>query len=85
MSTIYIYKKKFSHLREHQFRNSFMDTVDPICTCDLETATLLRYSLYSFIRTKLLNEIYIYINFVCLKMKMSNKNLFKKTFFLIKR
>ena len=84
MSTRYK-KKKISHFREYQFTNGFRDTVDPACTCDLETATLLRYSLHSFIRTKLLNEIYIYINFVCLKMKMSNKNLFKKTFFFNKK
>ena len=28
--------------------------------------------------------IYVYINFVCLYLKMSNDNLFKKTFFYLK-
>ena len=27
----------FSHLREHKFRQSFVDTVNPLCSCTLET------------------------------------------------
>ena len=27
----------FSHLREHEFRDSFVDTVNPLCSCTLET------------------------------------------------
>ena len=28
----------FSHLREHKFRHNFADTVNPLCSCTLETA-----------------------------------------------
>ena len=52
----------FSHLNEHKFRHGFKDTVDPICKCGVETETtlhfLLRCSLYSNIRTELLDDIY---------------------------
>ena len=27
----------FSHLREHKFRHNFADTVNPLCSCTLET------------------------------------------------
>ena len=52
----------FSHLNEHKFRHGFKDTVDPMCKCGVETETtlhfLLRCSLYSNIRTELLDDIY---------------------------
>ena len=27
----------FSHLREHKFRHNFADTLNPLCSCSLET------------------------------------------------
>ena len=27
----------FSHLREHKFRHNFVDTLNPLCSCSLET------------------------------------------------
>ena len=52
----------FSHLNEHKFRHGFKDTVDLMCKCGLETKTtihfLLRWRLYSTIRTELLGNIY---------------------------
>ena len=49
------------HLNEHTFRNSFKDTVDPMCKCGREIETkfhfLLRCRLYSAIRTELLGDI----------------------------
>ena len=48
----------FNHLNRHKFRNSFNDTVDPMCTCGLEQETtlhyLLHYNLYSVQRLELL-------------------------------
>ena len=57
----------FSHLNEYEFRHGFRDTVDPVCKCYLETEAplnfLFRCSLYSCIRTGLLND-YIYCCFI---------------------
>ena len=50
----------FNHLNRHKFRNSFNDTVDPMCTCGLEQETtlhyLLHYNLYSVQRLELLGN-----------------------------
>ena len=55
----------FSHLNEYKFRRGFSDTVDPVCKCSLEIEALLNFllrcSLYSCIRTGLLNG-YIYLS-----------------------
>ena len=29
----------FSHLNEHKFRHNFDDTLNPLCSCSLETET----------------------------------------------
>ena len=51
----------FSHLNEHKFRRNFRATIDPMCSCGLETETtlhyLLRCNLYTDLRTELLNDI----------------------------
>ena len=42
-------------------RHGFRDTVDPMCKCGLETEAfhfLLRFRLYSTIKTELLDDIY---------------------------
>ena len=52
----------FSHLNEHKFRHGLRDTVDPVCKWGLRAETtlhfLLRCSLYSTVRTELLDDIY---------------------------
>ena len=35
----------FNHLREHKFRHSFHDTLNPLCSCSLKSETTLHYSL----------------------------------------
>ena len=51
----------FTHLNEHKFRHNFRATIDPMCCCGLEPETtlhyLLRCTLYSDLRTGLLNDI----------------------------
>ena len=34
---INILRLGFSHLREHKFRHNFADTMNPLCSCTLET------------------------------------------------
>ena len=50
----------FSHLREHKFRHNFADTVNPLCSCALETEStdhfFLRCQNYAF-RTAFINEL----------------------------
>ena len=50
-----------SHLREHKFRHNFLDTLDPICSCNLEiesvTHFFLRCPLYDDERLLLMNEL----------------------------
>ena len=50
-----------SHLREHNFRHNFADTVNPLCSCALETESInhffLRCQNYVSFRTALLNEL----------------------------
>ena len=50
-----------SHLREHKFRHNFQDTVNPLCTCSLETEDtnhfFLRCQNFSTVRTTLLDEL----------------------------
>ena len=52
----------FSHLNEHKYRDNFMDTINPMCSCGLEPETtdhyLLRCKLYTDLRLDLLNDIY---------------------------
>ena len=47
----------FSHLREHKFRHNFADTVNPLCSCYLETESteycIIRYHNYVTLRTTL--------------------------------
>ena len=56
----------FSHFNERKFRYDFKDTVDPMCKCVLETEItfhfLLRWKMYSTIRTELLDDIYTFIS-----------------------
>ena len=52
---------RFSHLREHKFKHSFQDTLNPICNCgnDVESAIqfFLHCPLYSKERRTLLNSL----------------------------
>ena len=51
----------FSHLREHKFRHNFADTVNPLCSCTLETENtenfFLRCQNNLSARTALMNEL----------------------------
>ena len=51
----------FSHLNEHKFRHNFADTLNPLCSCSLETESMahffLRCRYYSNIRITLMNEL----------------------------
>ena len=51
----------FSHLREHKFRHNFQDTLNPMCSCTLETETtahfLLRCRNYDNLRLTLMSEL----------------------------
>ena len=50
-----------SHLHEHKFRHNFADTVNPLCSCALETEStdhfFLRCQNYVSFRTALMNEL----------------------------
>ena len=50
-----------SHLNEHKFRHKFADTLNPLCSCSLETEStahfFLRCRYYSNIRITLMNEL----------------------------
>ena len=51
----------FSHLRAHKFRHNFRDTLNPLCSCGLETEStshyLLRCTFYTHIRKTLVDSI----------------------------
>ena len=51
----------FSHLREHNFRDNFADTVNPLCSCTLDTEStdhfFLRCQNYLSFCTALMNEL----------------------------
>ena len=51
----------FSHLREHKFRHNFADTVNPLCSCALETEStdhfFLRCQNYVSFRRALINKL----------------------------
>ena len=51
----------FSHLREHKFRHNFADTVNPLCSCTLETENtehfFLRCQKHLSAGTTLMNEL----------------------------
>ena len=51
----------FSHLNEHKFRHNFADTLNPLCSCSLESESnahfFLRCRCYSNIRITLMNEL----------------------------
>ena len=51
----------FSHLNEHKFRHNFADTLNPLCSCSLETEStahfFLRPRYYNYIRITLMNEL----------------------------
>ena len=36
---------RLSHLREHKFRHNFLDTLNPLCSCSLETESVSHYLL----------------------------------------
>ena len=36
----------FSHLRDHKFKHSFQDTINPLCTCSLEAETTIHFKLH---------------------------------------
>ena len=50
-----------SHLREHKFRYNFQDTINPLCSCSLETEStsdfFLRCQNFITPRTNLMNEL----------------------------
>ena len=43
----------FSHLREHKLRHNFEDTLNPLCSCSIETETTLHF----FPRCQFFNDI----------------------------
>ena len=51
----------FSHLREHKFRHNFLDTINPLCSCNLEIENtehyLLRCPFFSEFRKTLFDNI----------------------------
>ena len=51
----------FSHLNEHKFRHNFANTLDPFCSCSLETENLAHFFLrcrnYNNICITLMNEL----------------------------
>ena len=51
----------FSHLRQHKFRHNFHDTLNTLCSCNLEPQTILHYLLccqkFSPIRLALINDL----------------------------
>ena len=52
-----------SHLNEHKFNHNFRDTLNPLCSCSLETESVGHYFLrchyYNRIRTTLMNNLQI--------------------------
>ena len=52
----------FSHLNEHKFRHNFADTLNPLCSCSLETETTAHFFLrcrnYTDVRSTLMKELY---------------------------
>ena len=50
-----------SHLREHKFKHSFQDYINPLCTCSLDVESAIRYflhcPLFTIQRHTLLNTI----------------------------
>ena len=68
-----------SHLREHKFRHNFQDTINPLCTCSLETEDtnhfFLRCQNFSTLRTTLLDE----LNTIEPNLIFLNENDFIKT------
>ena len=52
----------FSHLNEHKFRHNFADTLNPLCSCSLETETtahfFLRCGNYTDVRLTIMKELY---------------------------
>ena len=51
----------FSHLNEHKFRHDFADTLNPLCSCSLETEGTANFFQrcrdYNNIRITLMNEL----------------------------
>ena len=51
----------FSHLNEHKFRHNFAGTLNPLCSCSLETESTAHFFLhcryYNNIRVTLMNEL----------------------------
>ena len=50
-----------SHLKEHKFRHGFIDTIDPLCPCNMETESVSHFFLrclhYTNLRLDLMNEL----------------------------
>ena len=61
----------FSHLNEHKFRHNFTDTLNPLCSCSLETETTAHFFLrcrnYTDVRLTLLKELYRIDNSITLR------------------
>ena len=50
----------FSHLSEHEFRHNFGDSLDPLCSCSLETEStlhFLRCQNYNALRRALMTDL----------------------------
>ena len=51
----------FSHLFEHKFRHNFADSLNPLCSCSLETESTLHFFLrcqnYTILRRALMNDL----------------------------
>ena len=62
----------FSHLRDHKFKHSFQDTVNPICTCSLEAEAANRFILHCSYHE---NECHILLASICsIKSSILNQN-----------
>ena len=52
---------RLSHLREHQFKHSFQDSINPLCSCSLDVESTIHYflhcPLFTIERHTLLNTI----------------------------
>ena len=51
----------FSHLREHKFNHNFQDTINPLCSCSLESKSTTHFFLqcqnFTDLRKCLMNEL----------------------------
>ena len=54
-------KLALNHLREHKFKHSFLDSLNPICSCGNDIETSVRYLLHC---PNFLNERYMFLNII---------------------